>query len=78
MSTSSFSAPSATASAAAAVSALTLCTWPSTSGATLETTGIRPASIEVEHRLRAHVGDLADQAEVDLLAVDDGVGLRRR
>ena len=45
MSTSSFSAPSATASAAAAVSALTLWTWPSTSGATLETTGIRPASM---------------------------------
>ena len=45
MSTSSFSAPSATASAAAAVSALTLCTMPSASGATLETTGIRPASI---------------------------------
>ena len=44
MSTSSFSAPSATASAAAAVSALTLCTWPSTSGATMEITGIRPAS----------------------------------
>ena len=34
-----------------------------------------PAGLdEVEHRLGAHVGDLADQAEVDLLAVDDGVG----
>ena len=74
MSTSSFSAPSATARAAAAVSALTLWTRPSASGATLEITGIRPASIEVEHRLGAHLGDLADQAEVDLLAVDDGVG----
>ena len=74
MSTSSFSAPSATASAAAAVSALTLCTWPSTSGATLETTGIRPASIRSCDRLGADLGDLADQAEVDLLAVDDGVG----
>ena len=45
MRTSSFSASSATASAAAAESALTLWIWPSTSGATLETTGIRPASI---------------------------------
>ena len=34
-----------------------------------------PAGLDqVEHRLGAHLGDLADQAEVDLLAVDDGVG----
>ena len=34
-----------------------------------------PAGLDqVEHRLGAHVRDLADQAEVDLLAVDDGVG----
>src|SRR4051794_20263390 len=43
--TSSFSAPSATARAAAAVSALTLWTAPSGSGATEEITGIRPASM---------------------------------
>ena len=29
---------------------------------------------QVEHRLGPDLGDLADQAEVDLLAVDDGVG----
>ena len=74
MSTSSFSAPSATARAAAAVSALTLCTMPSTSGATLEIDRDPAGLDEVEHRLGAHLGDLADQAEVDLLAVDDGVG----
>src|SRR6476469_6580210 len=46
VSTTSLCACSATASAAAAVSALMLRTWPSTSrsGATVETTGIRPAS----------------------------------
>ena len=33
-----------------------------------------PAGLdEVEHRLGTHVGDLADQSEVDLLAVDDRV-----
>ncbi len=74
MRTSSFSAPSATASAAAAESALTLCTMPSTSGATLETTGIRPASMRSSTDSGRTCGDLADQAEVDLLAVDDGVG----
>ena len=45
MSTTSRSACRATASAAAAVSALTLCTTPSRSGAMLATTGTRPASI---------------------------------
>ncbi len=35
-----------------------------------------PARLDqVEDRLRPHLGDLADQAEVDLLAVDDGAGL---
>ena len=63
------------ARAAAAESALTLCTVPSTSGATLETTGIRPASMMSTHRLGADVYDLAHETEVDLLAVDDGVGL---
>ena len=34
-----------------------------------------PAGLdEVEHRLGPHLGDLADEAQVDLLAVDDGVG----
>ena len=75
MSTSSFSASSATASAAAAESALTLWTVPLTSGATLETTGIRPASMRSSTASGRTCADLADQAEVDLLAVDDGVGL---
>ena len=74
MSTSSFSAPSATASAAAAVSALTLCTRPSWSGATLEITGIRPASTRSRTASGRTSRDLADDAEVDLLAVDDGAG----
>jgi len=38
-------ASSAIASAAAAVSALRLCSTPSASGATVDTTGIRPAAI---------------------------------
>jgi hypothetical protein len=33
---------------------------------------------QVEHRLGAHLRDLADQAEIDLLAVDDRVGTTRR
>ena len=38
-----------------------------------------PAGLDqVEHRLGAHPGDLADQAEVDLLAVDDGARRARR
>ena len=45
MSTTSLRAPSAAASAPAAVSALRLCTTPSASGATVEMTGIRPAAI---------------------------------
>ncbi|AFU00665.1 ion transporter [Nocardia brasiliensis ATCC 700358] len=45
VSTTSFSAPIPSASAAAAVSALMLCTTPSASGAMVETTGMRPASI---------------------------------
>ena len=36
---------------------------------------MRPASMQVEHRLGAHAGDLADQADVDRLAVDDRHGL---
>ncbi|CNV55975.1 Uncharacterised protein [Mycobacterium tuberculosis] len=40
----SFSAPRASATAAAAVSALMLCTTPSASGASVDTTGIRPAA----------------------------------
>src|SRR5580693_1006570 len=46
VSISSFSAPSASASAAAAVSALMLWTTPSTSGASVDTTGIRLAAIK--------------------------------
>src|SRR6266545_3313926 len=45
VSTTSFCACRATASAEAAVSALRLCTTPSASGATVEITGIRPAAI---------------------------------
>lgn len=45
VSTTSFRARKAMANAAAAVSALRLCNTPSTSGATVEITGIRPASI---------------------------------
>ena len=63
-------APSASASAAAAVSALTLWTTPSTSGATVETTGIRPPADEVEHRRGVDVDDVAHQPDVDRLAVD--------
>ena len=78
MSTSSFSAPSATASAAAAVSALTLWTMPVDVGRDAGDDRDPAGLDEVEHRLGPHVGDLADQAEVDLLAVDDGVGRARR
>ena len=45
VSTTSLRARRATASAAAAVSALRLCSTPSASGATVEITGIRPAAI---------------------------------
>ena len=72
MSTSSFSALSATASAAAAESALTL--WIDAVDVGRDAGDDRdPAGLDqVEHRLGAHVRDLADEAEVDLLAVDDG------
>lgn len=43
--TTNFSAPMPSASAAAAVSALMLCTTPSASGAMVETTGMRPAAM---------------------------------
>ena len=78
MSTSSFSALSATASAAAAVSALTLWTRPSRVGGDAGDDRDPAGLDQVEHRLGAHLGDLADQPEVDLLAVDDGVGAARR
>ena len=78
MSTSSFSAPSATASAAAAVSALTL--WIDAVDVGRDAGDHRdPAGLDqVEHRLGAHLGDLADEAEVDLLAVDDRCWPARR
>ena len=78
MRTSSFSAPSAIASAAAAESALTLCTRAVDVGRDAGDDRDPAGLDEVEDRLGADLGDLADQAEVDLLAVDDGVGRARR
>ena len=74
MSTISFSAPSATASAAAAVSALTLCDQAVLVGRDAGDHRDPAGLDEVLDRLGPHVRHLADQAEVDLLAVDDGVG----
>ena len=70
----SFAAPSATARAAAAESAFTLsdCPGTSTSGAIDETTGMRPASSCASTAAGSTVDDVADEPEVDLLAVDDG------
>ena len=70
MSITSLAAPSAIASAAAAVSALTLCTTPSASGATVETTGIRPASIRSMTAAGLTVDHVADQPDVGGDAVD--------
>ena len=70
MSISSFSAPSASARAAAAVSALMLCTTPSTSGAMVDTTGMRPAPMRSSDRRGVDVVDVADQADVGGHPVD--------
>ncbi len=70
MRTISRSAPSATASAPAAVSAFTLCTWPVLVGRDGGHHGDAAGVDQVEHGLGAHLGDLADQAEVDLLTVE--------
>ena len=71
MRTTSFTAPSATASAAAAVSALRLCSSPVASGATPETTGMWPASSSAVTGVGVDRDDVADQADVDRLAVDE-------
>ena len=75
----SLCALSATASAAAAVSALMLSTWPSTSrsGATVETTGMRPASRMSCTAAGVDRLDVTDESEVDLLAVDVGAATAR-
>ena len=75
VSTSSFSASSATARAAAAESALTLCTVPCDVGRDARDDRDPAGLDDVEHRLGPDVDDLAHEPEVDLLAVDDGVGL---
>ena len=73
VSTMSLRAPSATASAAAAVSALTLstCVGSSMSGATVLTTGMRPASSRSSTAPGLTLHDVADEADVDALAVHD-------
>ena len=71
MSTTSFSAPMPSASAAAAVSALMLCTTPSASGAIVDTTGIRPAAMRSSTASGFDRGDVADEADVGRPALDE-------
>ena len=70
--TTSLTAPSATASAAAAVSALRLCSWPvpvgRDAGDDRDVAGLQQRG----HRRGVDRDDVADEADVDRLAVDDG------
>ena len=78
MRTTSFTAPSATASAAAAVSALTLCSCAvgvgGDAGDDRDVAGLE----QRRHRRRVDGDDVADEADVDRLAVDDRRACARR